>query len=72
LDAKNGWRNLWLECDSIMIVEAFRNDGLVPWQLKNRWLKCTALVTRMNFVVGHIFREDNACADMLVPSPLLL
>jgi len=48
-----------------MVVQAFRNDDLVPWQLKNEWLNCTALVRHMNFVVGHIFREDNACADML-------
>jgi len=31
---KKGWKNLWLECDSTLVVQAFYQHGLVPWQLK--------------------------------------
>lgn len=31
----------------------------------DRWHNCIALTRRMNFVVFHIFREGNTCADKL-------
>ncbi|KHM99446.1 hypothetical protein glysoja_039337 [Glycine soja] len=34
---EKGWRNLWLECDSLMVVQDFKDVNLVPWSLRNTW-----------------------------------
>jgi len=59
------WLNFWLESDSILVVNAFSNKSIVPSHLSNRWLNCMKLLASMNFVVSHIFREGNQCADSL-------
>ena len=59
------WKNLWLEADSELVVKAFKNPYLVPWRLKNRWMNCLQLTLSMNFVITHIYREGNQCADTL-------
>lgn len=58
-------KDLWLESDSILVVLTFSNHTLVPWSIRNRWLNCIGLTKNMLFVVGHIYREDNICADKL-------
>lgn len=30
-----GWHNLWLECDSHLVIYVFINDNLGPWKLCN-------------------------------------
>lgn len=60
-----GWHNLWLECDSMLVVSAFSNVSLVPWHIRNRWKNCIYLTRQIQFRVSHIFREDNTCADKL-------
>lgn len=32
---KRGWHNLWLECDSLLVIMAFKSMDIVPWQLRN-------------------------------------
>jgi len=34
------WKNLWLEADSELVIEAFKNCSLVPWNLRNKWMNC--------------------------------
>src|SRR6266487_7107213 len=63
LASKNGWISLWLETDSQLVSMAFKNHGLVPWRLRNRWLNCVELTKNMRFIISHIFREGNRCAD---------
>lgn len=29
--AKRGWNNLWLECDSTLVIASFSSHDLVPW-----------------------------------------
>jgi ribonuclease HI len=60
---QNHWYNLWLETDSVLVVKAFSNQALIPWQLRNRWLNSLVRTRNMNFFVSHIFREGNECAD---------
>lgn len=60
-----GWRNLWLECDSKLVLCAFKNSDIVPWKLRNRWNNCLLLTKQMRFQISHIFREGNHCADRL-------
>ncbi|CAJ2628490.1 unnamed protein product [Trifolium pratense] len=59
------WNNLWLETDSTLVVMAFKSSELVPWELSNRWMNCNLLTRNMNFVVSHVYREGNQCADGL-------
>ena len=60
-----GWNNLWLECDSSLVINAIQNKSLVPWRLRNRWSNCMLTVNSMNFLATHVFREGNTCADTL-------
>jgi ribonuclease HI len=71
LAAAHGWNNLWLETDSKLVVLAFKNSSIVPWQLSNMWSNCLVLTSHMNFVVSHIFREGNQSADALANLGLL-
>ncbi|CAJ2663409.1 unnamed protein product [Trifolium pratense] len=61
-----GWRNMWIESDSMLVVNAYKSSNLVPWSLSNRWFNCIKLAGHMNIIVSHIFREGNHCADRLV------
>lgn len=31
------WSNMWIESDSSLVVQAFKNSSLIPWQVRNRW-----------------------------------
>ena len=55
------WDHLWLELDSSLVVNAFNNHALVPWKLRNQW----SITKSMQFIVSHIYREGNQCADTL-------
>ncbi|XP_019460131.1 PREDICTED: uncharacterized protein LOC109359893 [Lupinus angustifolius] len=60
-----GWMNLWLECDSTLVVEILNGNHNPPWKLINKWIQCKAKMVGMNFRVSHIYREGNSCADKL-------
>jgi len=60
-----GWFNFWLETDSMLVLLAFKFISLVPWRIRTRWDNCLSLSRQMNFLVTHIFREGNCCADRL-------
>lgn len=62
---QNNWLNIWLETDSMLLVMAFKSAHMVPCSLRNRWANCLELTKNMNFLVSHIFREGNSCADSL-------
>ncbi|XP_045806456.1 uncharacterized protein LOC123899387 [Trifolium pratense] len=68
----NGWRNVWLETDSTLVVLAFKSASLVPWKIRNRWNNCMYNITNMNFMISHIYREGNNCADALAKIGLTL
>ncbi|PNY07582.1 ribonuclease H, partial [Trifolium pratense] len=60
-----GWRNMLIESDSMLVVNAYKSSNLVSWSLSNRWFNCLKLAGHMNIIVSHIFREGNHCADRL-------
>ncbi|XP_045791752.1 uncharacterized protein LOC123886479 [Trifolium pratense] len=68
----NGWINVWLETDSTLVVLAFKSASLVPWKIRNRWNNCMHNITNMNFMISHIYREGNNCADALANIGLTL
>ncbi|KAK2391461.1 hypothetical protein QL285_064921 [Trifolium repens] len=62
----NHWNNLWLETDSMLVVNAFKNqNNCVAWPLRNRWKNALTKTRQMNFLVTHVFREGNKVADLI-------
>lgn len=59
------WNFLWLETDSMLVVQAFKSSILVPWQVRNRWNNVQLLLANMHCIVTHIFKEGNQLADSL-------
>lgn len=51
---RNGWHRLWLKCDSMLVVLAFKSIHIVPWSLRNRWRNCLQFTNNMLFMVTHI------------------
>ncbi|PNX92034.1 ribonuclease H [Trifolium pratense] len=70
--ASKNWKNLWLKTDSTLVVLALKSAFRVPWALRNSWHNCLLLTHSMNFIVSHIFREENFCADGLANVCILL
>jgi ribonuclease HI len=62
---QNHWDYLWLESDYVLVIKAFNNHSLVPWNLRNRWNNCMLKLRNMNFLATHVYREGNHCADTL-------
>jgi ribonuclease HI len=63
---EKNWLNLWLELDSSLVVAAFKNPAkLVAWPLRNRGKNVMTMISQMNCIVTHIFREGNSVADLL-------
>lgn len=62
---QRGWNSLWLECDSSLVVNTFKDATKVPWKLAAKWCICKKRLSSMNFQDFHIFREGSACADRL-------
>jgi ribonuclease HI len=61
--SQHGWNYLWIESDSGMVINAFTNISVVPWNLRNRSHNCLSL--GLNIIRSHIYREGNKCADRL-------
>jgi len=61
-----GWLNLWIECDSALVIQAFSNPSIVLWKLCKRWEACQFFLCKdIVLVISHIYREGNFCADKL-------
>ncbi|GAU47557.1 hypothetical protein TSUD_284240 [Trifolium subterraneum] len=93
-----GWKNLWIESDSMVASWALKSPSLIPWgvsrrssgadaeatrrnmefsgdpgrssggpvaPLRNRWESCLQKLNSLNFMLTHIFREGDHCADKL-------
>ncbi|KAF1878970.1 hypothetical protein Lal_00047642 [Lupinus albus] len=69
---KRGWWNLWLECDSTLVMDIFNSRSKAPWKLQNEWLLCmkeiaqmNLCIAQMNLCISYIHREGNSCANKL-------
>jgi ribonuclease HI len=70
---QNDWHNIWIESDSTLVVSAFQSPHReVPWVLRNRWKNVLHMVSSMNCIVTHIFREGNQVADLMANHGLTL
>ncbi|PKU78245.1 hypothetical protein MA16_Dca018045 [Dendrobium catenatum] len=63
---KLGFNWVWIEVDSLFLVQTIR-DGFTG-SAQNFYIirKIKNLLNLMNFDISHIFREGNICADWLV------
>ncbi|KAF1876319.1 hypothetical protein Lal_00029667, partial [Lupinus albus] len=46
---QKGWRTIWLECDSTLLVDIFTGKGVIPWRLANNWHRCLGWISSMRF-----------------------
>ncbi|XP_058757629.1 uncharacterized protein LOC131630904 [Vicia villosa] len=60
-----GWRMFWIETNCLLVVKAFSDPALVPWKIRSRWRRCHDLSQSIDFMISHIYREANFCADYL-------
>lgn len=56
---------LWIESDNMFLVNAFKNRSLAPWNLLSCWLVCLDYSTKIDFMISHIYKEANFCANFL-------
>ena len=74
-----GYRNLEIEGDNMLIIQAIQGQVQVPWQVRNIVLEIKGILAQCAQVkIRHIYREANMAADWLskyghsVPINLLL
>ncbi|KHN38651.1 hypothetical protein glysoja_008200, partial [Glycine soja] len=60
------WHNIWLECYSVLVIQAFKNVFLISWPLRRYRLTCFSFCNHITFVYSHVYREGNSCIDKLV------
>lgn len=71
---RKGWIKLCLECESMLVINSFKDPKMVPWQMRIRWLNYVQLTRQMFFFspVMHVYREGNSCADKLAAHGLVI
>lgn len=61
----HNWNDIWLETDSTLVLNAFQDQSVIPWDLRNHWDNCILMLRHFRFYTSHIYREGNVCADAL-------
>ena len=58
---------VWLESDSLMVVNAFNTNGEVgvPWRMRVRWNNCKQMANQLGYKCSHAFCEGNMVVDAL-------
>lgn len=63
---KKDWKFLWLECDSQLVINAFKNHVIVPWKLINKWKNCIEITEDMMFdvcIFSYVQRREFLYTD---------
>ena len=64
MDVESGFQNLWLEGDSLNIINMLNNKSLITWSIEGSLMEIKDLMTKFdNVFISHIFHEDNKAAD---------
>ncbi|XP_075098987.1 uncharacterized protein LOC142175879 [Nicotiana tabacum] len=61
----NGFSNIILECDSLLIINMLNGYSKPPWHLLEIVLKTKNYINMANVIIQHGFREVNQVADAL-------
>uniref|UniRef100_A0A7C9DFK5 RNase H type-1 domain-containing protein n=1 Tax=Opuntia streptacantha TaxID=393608 RepID=A0A7C9DFK5_OPUST len=74
-----GYRNLEIEGDNMLVIQAIQDKVQIPWQVHNIVLEIKGLLAQcLQVTIRHIYREANLAADWLskyghsVPTNFLL
>jgi len=59
------WRKLWIETDSSIVVFVAKKKYMVPCVLRNKWKNCLCILKKINYLITHIYRKGNKCANKL-------
>ncbi|XP_060216473.1 uncharacterized protein LOC132643957 [Lycium barbarum] len=62
---ENGLHNVILECDSKFVVDMLKYACAVPWQLYHIIEETRKIISQINVVTQHCFREGNQVADAM-------
>ncbi|CAL0304839.1 unnamed protein product [Lupinus luteus] len=49
----------------MLVMDIFNGNTNPPWKLLRKWNHCKHLLSSMTWVVSHVYREGNTCADKL-------
>ncbi|XP_057802933.1 uncharacterized protein LOC131018226 [Salvia miltiorrhiza] len=61
-----GWMFLWIEADSMYVVNLLSSRARdVPWRFVASWNRTLHILTNMQMMVSHIYREGNTAADIM-------
>lgn len=61
----HGLTSIWMETDSMAVVNAFHKDIGIPWKMRRRWHNCMHFCNLISCTCTHILREGNMAADAL-------
>jgi len=56
---------IWIKCDSLLVIDAFKKHHAVPWRLRSKWLRSQKLCSSMHVSYLPIYRKRNDFADRL-------
>ena len=66
LAQSNHWFLLWIEADSIYLVEVVRKCSRdVPWRFRAAWMRSLEFLESVLFQISHVHREGNQLVDCL-------
>ncbi|CAL0329480.1 unnamed protein product [Lupinus luteus] len=49
----------------MIVVDIFKGSSQPPWKLRSKWNQCKHTLSSMSWVVSHVYREGDTCADKL-------
>ena len=56
---------LWMETNSVIVVNAFYKDSDIPWKMRSKWHNCLIFCRQIGCNCTHVIREGNRAADAL-------
>ncbi|KAI0511115.1 hypothetical protein KFK09_011738 [Dendrobium nobile] len=62
---KMGFNNVWIEVDSLFLVQIMEKGNIGNVHLFYLTRKIKGMLNLLNYKISHIFREGNVCADWL-------
>ncbi|XP_048489805.1 uncharacterized protein LOC125491759 [Beta vulgaris subsp. vulgaris] len=62
----SGLRNIIIEGDNLLVINAFNNICSTQWKIANIIADCKLMLTHFaSYQIRHVFREANRAADLI-------